>query len=164
MVTLDQHECSHPVAPDLLARPRSWPARGRMAKPWISSAVRSGKPAIMALFYCSSPGRITPGHPVGQSAVEGPASAILATQQFVRFGAVGHLPGRAIILDLLAHAVGHQAQLHRLDHLAAVIEVAARLEAAFAGVDPLPLEIPDGRKQILLRARLVVGDRKSTRL
>ena len=92
------------------------------------------------------------------SAVEGPAGAVLASQQVVGLGAVGHAAGGAVVVELLADAVGDQAQQQLLDHVAAVLEVAGRLEAGvLAGVDPLLLEVAQGRQHLVLRARLVVG-------
>src|SRR5208337_4377411 len=80
--------------------------------------------------------------------VQGPAGPILAGQQFVGLRAVGHMAGGAIVFYLPANPVGHHAEQHHLDNFAAVVEITGGLEVALAGVDPLPLEVAQRRKQL----------------
>src|ERR1017187_238956 len=111
MVTLDQHECSHPVAPDLLARPKSWPARGRHGETMdlkchpIRKACDYG-PILLLIAGENPPG--TPSRSIsrrGSSQCDTCGSAIRSLRG-------SRSPSRPrIILDLLADAVGHQAQL-----------------------------------------------------
>ena len=45
-----------------------------------------------------------------KSPVQDPALTVLAAQQLIRFVAVGHSPGLAVVLQLLANSIGNQAQ------------------------------------------------------
>src|SRR5512140_2605842 len=95
--------------------------------------------------------------PESSSPVERPAVAIGPAQIFVGFRAIRHLTRGAVVTDLFARTISYQAQQHHFRHVAAVLEIAAGLALAFAGVDPLPLEIAHGREQFLFRARFVIG-------
>ena len=57
-------------------------------------------------------------------AVKGPAGAILPAKQLVALSTVSNSPTGAIIFDFLADAIGHQTQEHRLNQVAAVLEIA----------------------------------------
>jgi hypothetical protein len=45
-----------------------------------------------------------------KSPVQDPALTVLAAEQLIRFVAVGHSPGLAVVLQLLANSIGNQAQ------------------------------------------------------
>ena len=82
--------------------------------------------------------------PVGYLSVELPVGAILALQVVVRLGHIGNAAGRRVIIELLAGAVGHQAEKHLLHHRTGIIEVAMRLRAgAVNDVGALAL-LPNG--------------------
>ena len=93
----------------------------------------------------------------GGLTVQGPTVPVSVTQQVVGFRAVGDAAGGAVVFDLPADAIGHQAEQHHFNHVAGVTEVAGSFEAALAGVDPFLLEILDGRQQRCFAPGFVIG-------
>lgn len=95
------------------------------------------------------------------SAVDVPAVAVFLLHEGIGFGSVGAGAGLAVVADLFAGAVGHEAEKHHFDHIRAVAEVAGGLLArVFAGIEPLLLEVAfaDIGELVLLFAWLVVAE------
>ena len=72
-----------------------------------------------------------------------PPLSVLALQQIVRLGTVGHATGGAVVVDSLADPVCDQAEEHLLDERAAVIGIARGLEVALARSRPFLEEVFD---------------------